>query len=125
MLKWEIPMQWQAGCSYLMNQRTFALLMTMSDTSTRPLWTSLPGTEPGLMLAGSPIRIVTQMPDVMPGATPVAFGNWKATYTVVNRKATTMLVDPYSAGWCYLFRFECRVGGGVTCPNAARLMRVK
>jgi HK97 family phage major capsid protein len=26
MLKYEIPMQWMDGCSYLMNQRTFALL---------------------------------------------------------------------------------------------------
>jgi predicted phage gp36 major capsid-like protein len=26
MLKYEIPMQWMDGCSYLMNQRTFALM---------------------------------------------------------------------------------------------------
>jgi HK97 family phage major capsid protein len=31
MLKYEIPMQWQDGASYLMNQSTFALLLTMSD----------------------------------------------------------------------------------------------
>lgn len=125
MLKWEIPMQWQAGASYLMNQRTFALLMTMSDTSTKPLWTSLPGAEPGFTLAGSPIHIATQMPDVAPGATPVAYGNWKKVYMIVWRKAVTMQQDPYSAGFCILYKFEARVGGGILCPNAARLLRIK
>jgi hypothetical protein len=32
---------------------------------------------PGFALAGSPIVIVSQLPDVMPGSTPVLFGNLK------------------------------------------------
>jgi hypothetical protein len=36
-----------------------------------------------------------------------------------------MQADPYSAGFCILFRFEARVGGAVTCAGAARLLRVK
>jgi predicted phage gp36 major capsid-like protein len=43
----------------------------------------------------------------------------------VNRKNVTVMPDPYSAGFCHLFRFEARVGGAVTCPNAARLLRIK
>jgi len=68
MLRMEVPMQWQAGGSYLMNQRTFALLMTMSDTSGRPLL----GT--GFSFMGVPVNIVSQMPDVVPGATPGLWG---------------------------------------------------
>ena len=79
MLKYEIPMQWMDGSSYLMNQRTFALLQTMSSAEGRPLFgpmgTAAPGT--GFQFAGSPINIASQMPDVQPGSTPVAFGNWK------------------------------------------------
>lgn len=56
LLKWEIPMQSQARCSYLMNQGTFVLLMTISDANSTPLWTTPPGAEPGFTLAGSPIR---------------------------------------------------------------------
>lgn len=40
-------------------------------------------------------------------------------------KAITMQTDPYSAGWRSLFKFECRVGGATTCPNAMRLLRIK
>ena len=70
------------------------------------------------------VNIATQMPDVAGGATPVAFGNWNQAYMVVNRKAITMQNDPYSAGFCVLFKFESRVGGAVICPRAARLLKI-
>jgi HK97 family phage major capsid protein len=65
------------------------------------------------------------MPDTAPGATPVLFGNLQAAYLLVYRKQTTMLQDPYSMGYCILFRFGSRVGGTVICANAARLLRIK
>jgi HK97 family phage major capsid protein len=69
--------------------------------------TSMPGT--GFQFAGSPINIVSQMPDCQPGATPVAFENWKRAYTIVTRKLPTLQVDPFSAGFCRLFKFEARI----------------
>jgi HK97 family phage major capsid protein len=118
MLKCEISMQWMDGCSYLMSQRTLGLLQTMSSAEGRPLFgptgTNTPGT--GFSFAGSPINIVSQMPDVQPGSTPLAFGNWKRAYTIVTRKLLTLQIDSYSAG-----KFEARLGGLTTCPNAARL----
>jgi HK97 family phage major capsid protein len=100
MLKFEVPVQWHQGASYIMNQRTFALLLSASDANHRPLWSQLPGGLPGYMFAGSPIQIVGQMPDCMPGAVPVGYGNWRETYTIVTRSATTMRADPFSANWC-------------------------
>jgi HK97 family phage major capsid protein len=51
-----------------MNQRTFALLQSMSSADGRrlfgPMGTSTPGT--GFQFAGSPINIVSQMPVVSP-----------------------------------------------------------
>jgi HK97 family phage major capsid protein len=127
MLKYEIPMSWQDGSAFYMNQRTLALLQTMSSAEGRPLFgpmgTNAPGT--GLSFAGSPIHIVSQLPDVAPGSTPIMFGNLKAAYLIFWRKAITMVTDPYTAGWCTLFKFECRVGGSVLCPNALRLLRIQ
>jgi HK97 family phage major capsid protein len=125
MLKFEIPQQWWDGSVYLMNQRTPGLLMTMSSTDGRPLRSALPAGMPGFALAGSPIVIASQMPDVAPGATPILFGNLRAAYTVVDRKAVTMQTDPYSAGYCVLYKFEARVGGACTCPNSVRLLRIR
>jgi predicted phage gp36 major capsid-like protein len=63
MLKLEIPIQWQDGASSLMNQRTFALLMTISDAVARPLWARLPEGARAFSLAarrsGSPRRCPT------------------------------------------------------------------
>ena len=77
------------------------------------------------MIAGSPVRIVSQFPDVAPGSTPVAFGDWKSAYRLVVRKAVSMQFDPYSMGFCNLYRWEARVGGSTVCPNAARLPRIR
>jgi HK97 family phage major capsid protein len=108
-----------------MNQHTWALCSTMSDANGRPILTVSPSEGAPFLLAGSPVVIANQMPDCVPGSTPVAYGNWRQAYTVVNRKAVTMTQDPYSAGFCVLFKFEARVGGACTCPNAARLLRIR
>jgi HK97 family phage major capsid protein len=131
LLKYQLPEQWLTGGSYLMNTRTLGLVLTMSDASGRPIWAPLPAFAPGgasgigMSIAGSPVQIASQMPDVLPGATPVAFGNWPEAYAVVTRSGLTMLPDPYSHGWCTLFKFEARVGGAVLCPGAARLLRIR
>ena len=131
-LKWAVPAQYHNGGRYLMNQNTASMLATMSDANGRPIMIpmplGIPGTNvlPGTMsLNGSPIQIVTQMPDPLPGALAIAYGNWNETYMTVTRKATTLQVDPFSAGWCILYKFEARIGGGIICPNAARLMRLR
>src|SRR5262249_49024597 len=78
LLKWELPQQWHANGAYIMNQRTFAQILTMSDATGRPIMLADP-TQPGRMLInGSPVILTTWMPNVEPGATPVAFGDWRA-----------------------------------------------
>lgn len=128
MLKWQVPMQYHTpsgGGKYLMNQNTFGQALTISDASGRPIMVASPLDAGQFLTSGAPVQIVTQMPDVAPGSTPIAFGNWEQTYMVVNRKAVTMQSDPYSAGFCVLFKFESRVGGAVICPLAARLLRIQ
>jgi|GEM_PF-2201479 len=130
-LKWQVPMQYHSGAGggarYLLNQNTFGLLLTMSDASGRPMLVQFPQNTPStpFLLNGSPVQIVTQMPDPAPGTTPVAFGAWNEVYMIVNRKAVTLQVDPYSAGFCILHKWEARIGGGIICPSAARLLRIR
>jgi len=125
MLRWQVPMSLQGNGTYLMNQHTFGLCLTISDANGRPIMVTAPTEAGTFMMAGSRIVIAQQMPDVVPGATPIAYGNWPEVYMVVNRKAVTMQQDPYSAGFCILYKFESRIGGGVICPNAARLLRIR
>jgi HK97 family phage major capsid protein len=117
-------LQANAG-AYIMNQFTWGLCATMSDANGRPIMTANPTQSAPFLLGGVPVIIAPQMPNVETGATPVAFGNWNRAYMVVNRKGVTMMADPYSAGFCHLFKFEARIGGGVVCPGAARLLRIR
>jgi predicted phage gp36 major capsid-like protein len=81
----------------------------------------LPQGQPSYSLAGSPITIATQMPDVAPGSTPVAFGDFSKAYAIVERKAPTVLGR-------FLSHLQVRGtsrGGATTCPNAARLLRIR
>jgi len=107
-----------------MNARTFALLATMSDATGRSLILSSMQGQPGLSLFGSPIRIVSQMPDCAPGACPIAFGDWRRAYVIVRRSGPSMWVDNLSS-FCVKFFFEQRIGAGVKCPNSARLLRIR
>ena len=126
LLKYQVPTTFQgAGTSYLMNSNTFGLTLTMSDAMGRPIMLASPLQAGQYIIAGSPVVIANQMPDAVPGATPVAFANWKQLYMVVNRKAVTMQQDPYSAGFCILFKFEARIGGAPLCTNAGRLLRIQ
>jgi HK97 family phage major capsid protein len=124
-MKWSLPVQYQRDAVFVMNPHTMGLLMTMSDANSRPIMTPTPAEGAGFLLGGSPIIVAEQMPDVVPGATPVLYANLRALYTLVTRRALTFQNDPYSAGWCTLMKFDCRVGGGVVCANAGRMLRIR
>jgi hypothetical protein len=79
-----------------MNAHTLGLLMTMSDANGRPIMTSTPGDAVPFRVNGAPVVIATQMPDVAPGALPIAYGNWKQAYMVVNRRGVTVHNEAFS-----------------------------
>ena len=76
-------------------------------------------------IAGGPVRIVPNMPDVAPGATPSPFGDWQQACMIVRRSPVTFQTDPYSLGWCLQYKFEMRISGSTVCPGAARLLRIQ
>jgi len=53
------------------------------------------------------------MPDIASAAIPVAFGDFRRGYLVVDRAGVRILRDPYSAKPYVLFYTTKRVGGGV------------
>jgi len=63
-----------------------------------------------MSLFGSPIVIASQLPNLAPGTTPIALGDFRSAYTIVTRSGTTVTVDNVTS-FCSVFRFESRVGG--------------
>jgi HK97 family phage major capsid protein len=126
-LKYSLPEEYAWRGTFLMNAATLGLVVTMSDGLGRPIWMPTPATEGGggFQIAGSPVRIVSQLPNVEPGSTPILFADLEQLYLVVVRRATSLQADPYSLNWCVQFRIDARIGGAVICANAGRWLRIQ
>ena len=62
------------------------------------------------------------MPDLDIESLSIAFGDFRAAYTVVERPDLRVLRDPFSAKPHVLFYATKRVGGGVVDPRAIKML---
>ncbi|MBN9271151.1 MAG: phage major capsid protein, partial [Mesorhizobium sp.] len=76
------------------------------------------------MLLGYPVYENEYMNDVGVNTYPIAFGNWKRGYTIVDRSELRLLRDPYTKKGWIRFYFTKRVGGAPTDSNAIKLLKV-
>lgn len=67
--------------------------------------------------------ISEDMPDIAANSKSVAFGDFHAAYTIVERPDLRVLRDPFSAKPHVLFYATKRVGGGVTDFRAVKLLQ--
>ncbi|MDF2371975.1 MAG: phage major capsid protein [Rhizobiaceae bacterium] len=114
------------GVGWLMNSTTASLLRkmkTLGDTE-HYLWQSstIEGRPDSLL--GYPVFECEDMPDVGGNAFPIAFGNWRKGYLIVDRIGTKVVRDPYTKpGWIRLY-ISKRVGGAPTDTKAIKLLKV-
>ncbi len=111
------------GVAWQMNSTTLGTARKFKDGQGNYIWSQ--GLTPGMpeTILGYPVEVNDDMQDLGANAFPVAFGNWKRGYVIVDRIGTTMLRDPYTKkGWVN-FYFTKRVGGAPTNTNAIKLMK--
>ena len=70
-----------------------------------------------------PLHDAADMPDIMPNAAAIAFGDFTAGYTVAERPDLRILRDPFSAKPNVLFYATKRVGGDVSDFAAIKVLR--
>jgi HK97 family phage major capsid protein len=111
------------NANFMMNRRTQAALRKFKDADGNYLWQPpvLAGQPASLM--GFPVAEAENMPDVAADALPIAFGDFRAGYLVVDRVGIRILRDPYSAKPYVLFYTTKRVGGGVQDFEAIKLVK--
>ncbi len=88
------------------------------------LWQpSLSAKTPSTLL-GYPVTVIDDMPDFTAGtkSTPIAFGNFKAGYHIVDRAGIRVMRDPYSSKPFVEFYTTKRVGGDVTNFDAIKFL---
>lgn len=114
---------YRANAAFVMNSKTAGAVRKMKDSDGRFLWAeSLSSGQPARLM-GYPVVIAEDMPDIAPGATAVAFGDFGAGYTIAERPDLRVMRDPYSAKPHVLFYASKRVGGDVTDFAAIKLLK--
>lgn len=112
------------GAVFVMNSKTLATVRKFKAADGTFLW------QPGLLegtparLLGYPVIEAEDMPDVAAGTFPIAFGNFKAGYLIAERKATTILRDPFTNKPFVNFYATRRVGGQVLDSDAIKLLKI-
>lgn len=112
----------RANARFVMNRRTLSALRKVKDGDGRYIFAPGMGGEAASLL-GFPITEMEDMPDIAADATPIAFGDFKRGYLIVDRQGARVLRDPYSAKPYVLFYTTKRVGGGVQNFDAIKLMK--
>jgi HK97 family phage major capsid protein len=109
---------------WIMGRSTIESIAKLKDGGGEYLWS--PGLKEGepQMLLGHPIDRMEDMPSVAANALPVAFGDWKQAYTIVDRAGVRVLRDPYSSKPFVLFYTTKRVGGDVTNFEAMVIQKI-
>jgi HK97 family phage major capsid protein len=123
-LVYTLDARYRAGASFIMNSGTAAFLRKFKDVDGRFLWAETLCAGQPTTLMGYPVVINEEMPAIGSGSTPIAFGNFRAGYTIVEKPGLRILRDPYSVKPHVQFYATTRVGGDVTDFSAIRLLKL-
>ena len=106
-----------------MNRKTLAQVRKLKDPSGSYLWSPPVSLGTPSTLLNFPVAETEDMPDIATDATPIAFGDIKRGYLIVDRMGIRILRDPFSSKPYVLFYTTKRVGGGVQDFEAIKLMK--
>jgi HK97 family phage major capsid protein len=122
-LVYALGAEYRANATFVMNSKTAGALRKLKDADGRHLWSDgFASGEPARLL-GYPVLIAEDMPDIATGADAIAFGDFRAGYTIAERPDLRVLRDPFSAKPHVLFYATKRVGGDVSDFAAIKLLR--
>ncbi len=120
-----------ANGTWVFNRKTLGILRKLKDTTGQFIWQAGFGNSgsvangPAATILGAPYVECPDMPDEAANAFPIAFGDWKRAYTLVDRVGVTVTRDPLTlanVGQVKIFARR-RVGGQVVLGEAVRLFK--
>ncbi len=115
---------YRQGAVWTMNSTTASVVRKWKDGDGRYLWTD--GLQPGqpAMLLGHEVVFAEAMPDIAANALPIAFGDFKRGYEIVDVGVPILIRDETTSKGFVIFYVEQRVGGHVIDDDALKLIKV-
>ncbi len=123
-LVYALGADYRANGTFVMNSKTAGAVRKMKDADGRFLWSDgLAAGEPARLM-GYGVLVCEDMPDIAANAYAIAFGDFRAGYTIAERPDLRILRDPFSAKPHVLFYASKRVGGDITDFAAIKLLKI-
>lgn len=116
---------YRTNASWIMNRKTMGTCRKLKDGQGNYLINMSVRTDgPVQEMLGRPVIEMPDMPDIAANSFPIAFGDFRRGYLIVDRIGIRVLRDPYTAKPYVLFYTTKRVGGGVQNFEAIRLLKI-
>ena len=118
--------QYKGNARFIMNSNTAVRLRTIKDGDGRFLWAPTGNLIDGVEhpLLGYRVEIDENMPDIGAGTTPVAFGDFRQGYVIVDRQGVRINRDELTQKGKIVFDVYKRVGGGAGDFNAIKFLKI-
>lgn len=123
-LMWTLRTPYRSGAVWLMNSATAATVDKFKDGNGNYIWRDSVAAGTPSTLLGYPVYIDEGMPDIGADTFPIAFGNFKLGYCIVDRPGIKLLRDPYTNKPNVNFYAYKRVGGGLANDDAIKLLKI-
>ena len=118
------PVYRQNG-TFLMNDSTLAVIRKLKDGDGNYIWRA--GLEAGSpdILLGKPVEIDDNMPDIGENSHPVAFGDFKKGYKIIDHiTGVRILRDPYTSKGYVRFYTTKRLAAGISNYQAIKFLKI-
>ncbi len=122
-MKMRVP--YRSNLSWLASRATWTVIKQAKDGGGRYLWgdEGLNGAH-SPTLCGFPIQFSEDMPAIAAGTYPLALGDWRQGYCIVQKPGVRLLRDAMTSKPYVLFYTTVRVGGSVVDFNAIKLLKI-
>ena len=117
---------YKGNAVFVMNSNTAIRLRQIKDANDRYLWAPTGNLIEGIEhpLLGQRVEIDETMPDIGANALPIAFGDFRQGYVIVDRQGVRINRDELTQKGRIVFDVYKRVGGGAGDFNAIKFLKI-
>lgn len=123
-LIYKLKKGYRAGAVFMMNSATLARVRKFKDQDGNYVWQPVMQQGQPSLLNGYQVVENEDMPDIGSGTVPIAFGDFKRGYYIVDRMGTRSLRDPFTNKPYVHFYTTKRVGGMLVDSQAIKLLKL-
>lgn len=123
-LVYKLRAPYRMGAVWLMASTTAAVVSKWKDQQGRLMWQPAIAAGMAPSLFGYEVVIAEDMPVIGADAFPIAFGNFRAGYTIADRTGIRLIRDEVTAPGNTKFYLSKRVGGVITDDAAIKVLKL-